>query len=198
MEDDADDVDNDVNEVADEADSHHHHHKKKKETPSPTTTTEEPTTSTTEIETTSSTEEITSTTEEPYELTTTEQESIFSGSLASTDVDAALLLSNDVSSENIGNAALYVTFIGASILLFICAWFIKDGFKKWKMREYENVNSIHGNEKVVSYQQSDNESQYKNNGYDDWEDNYDLQYAQPTNNKKRKKKFADWNDYATV
>lgn len=86
------------------------------------------------------------------------------------------------------NVALYVTFIGASVLLFVCLWFARHTFKKWKMREYSSVFSE--SEAAASYNDSD------------WDDMYgdDLHYAnkEEPNNKKKKGKFSEWNQYSAV
>eukprot|EP00484_Ammonia_sp_Unknown_P027177 CAMPEP_0197046562 /NCGR_PEP_ID=MMETSP1384-20130603/22256_1 /TAXON_ID=29189 /ORGANISM="Ammonia sp." /LENGTH=329 /DNA_ID=CAMNT_0042478379 /DNA_START=91 /DNA_END=1080 /DNA_ORIENTATION=- len=85
-----------------------------------------------------------------------------------------------------GNAAVYITFIGTAVMLFICAWFIKDGLKKWKMREYQHVKQ------GSSYEsEADADSNGNPYGGDDWDDQYD-------NGSAKKNRFASWNQYHAV
>jgi len=116
-----------------------------------------------------------------------------------TSDDATALLSLDEPDNRFGNAAIYITFIGASIMLFICAWFIKDGMKKWKLREYSTVDQSSCFESEADADRNGNPYGGGGVGDDDWDDNYDSNYSRnEQNNKGKKGKFSQWNQYSAV
>jgi len=115
------------------------------------------------------------------------------GTVSTLNEDNVELMALSAKSESSTNdAAVYVTFIGSSVLLFICAWFVKGTLKKWKMREYKHVNP-----------ESEAEANQSGNPYDDhdvdteWDDNYDLNYAK-NDRADKKGKFSAWNQYSAV
>jgi hypothetical protein len=90
-----------------------------------------------------------------------------------------------------GNAAVYITFIGTSVLLFICAWFVKDGMKKWKLREYQTVKQGSSYESEAD---ADSNGNPYGGSYDDWDDDHYASHQKGSKNNK----FASWNQYHAV
>eukprot|EP00483_Globobulimina_turgida_P001203 UN01205 len=89
----------------------------------------------------------------------------------------AILFDGVNDDESFGNVAFYVTFIGSCFLLFICACFIKQSFRKWKQKDYERIN----NQTINTLCQRDDECGFNGINY------------QPSSNR-----FAGWNQYSSV
>ena len=103
-----------------------------------------------------------------------------------------MLVGVDGSDERFGHAALYILFVGVSVLLFVCAWWVKGSLHSlWAKGGYDAVS-------YSSEADADDRGDPYNHGADDWEDMYDHNAGECRQDKRKKGKFADWNQYNAV
>jgi len=117
--------------------------------------------------------------------------------LSSTEAEvgsAAVLMGVDPTDDRFGHAAMYIMFIGVSVLLFVCAWFVKGSLHgKFGKGGYDAVS-------YSSEADADDRGDPYNHaaGGADWEDMYDHSAASFKQEKQQKGKFGDWAQYNAV
>merc|ERR1712154_498421 len=95
--------------------------------------------------------------------------------------------------DRFGAAATYIGFIGVSILLFFCSWFVRGSLKEFGKGGYSSVQSSYESETDADV----NGNPYGANKFDDdWDDNYDLDYASNQSKDATKGKF--WAQYSSI
>merc|ERR1712228_685641 len=99
------------------------------------------------------------------------------------------------SDDRFGVAATYIGFIGLSLLLFFCGWYVKSSLKQWGKGGYDAVRG--------SSYESETDADCKGNPYgnpygqhSDWEDNYNEDYVSNQVEEQRQGKF--WSQYSSI
>jgi len=95
--------------------------------------------------------------------------------------------------DRFGAAATYIGFIGLSILLFFCAWFVRGSLRQWTKGGYDSVRSSYESETDADVRGNP----YGANTFDDeWDDDYNVDYADHQHEEAVKGKF--WSQYSSI
>jgi len=95
--------------------------------------------------------------------------------------------------DRFGAAATYIGFLGMSILLFFCAWFVRGSLRQWTKGGYDAVRSSYESETDADVRGNP----YGANTFDDeWDDDYNVDYDDDRQEEATKGKF--WSQYSSI